>query len=74
MAVQTLAAFPDAHEVTPGKVTPEISLTLTLRDQIPEVVAKLVTAGVPLYQITPKEPTLEDIYFALHESNEEVSR
>jgi ABC-2 type transport system ATP-binding protein len=38
------------------------------------VVAKLVAAGVPLFQLTPKEPTLEDIYFALHEGNQEVNR
>lgn len=72
-AVGALAAFSDAHEVTPAEGAAVISLTLTLRDQIPEMVEKLVVAGVPLYQLTPKEPTLEDIYFALHEGNQEVA-
>ena len=74
LAVQTLEAFPDAYEVTPAEGIPVISLTLTLRDQIPEMVAHLVAAHIPLYQLTPKEPTLEDIYFALHEGNQEVNR
>lgn len=34
--------------------------------KIPELVAQLVTAGVRLYQVTPQEPSLEDVYFALH--------
>lgn len=73
-AIDTLAAMPDAHEVNPQEGHPVISLTLTLRDQVPEMVTRLVEAGVPLYQLTPKEPTLEDIYFALHEGNQEVSQ
>ena len=72
-AIQTLTGFPAAQEVTTNKEYPVISLTLILRDQIPEMVAKLMEAGVPLYQLTPKEPTLEDIYFALHEGSQEVN-
>lgn len=34
--------------------------------KIPEVVASLVAAGVRLYRVTPQEPSLEDVYFALH--------
>lgn len=34
--------------------------------RIPDLVASLVAAGVRLYQITPQEPSLEDVYFALH--------
>lgn len=34
--------------------------------KIPELVASLVAAGVRLYQITPQEPSLEDVYFRLH--------
>lgn len=71
-AIQTLETMPDAREITPGEDHPIISLSLTLRDQVPEMVARLVAADVPLYRLTPKEPTLEDIYFALHEENEEV--
>ena len=41
------------------------------REAIPNLVSALVGAGVPVYGITPQEPSLEDIYFALH--GEEVS-
>ena len=71
IALQTLEGFPDAHEITPDEDQPAISLVLNLRDQVPGVVSHLVAAGVPIYRLTPKEPTLEDIYFALHEQNEE---
>jgi ABC-type multidrug transport system ATPase subunit len=37
-----------------------------LREQIPQVVAKLVEEGVRLYRVDHDEPTLEDVYFALH--------
>jgi ABC-2 type transport system ATP-binding protein len=36
------------------------------REAVPDLVAALVAAGVPIYRITPQEPSLEDVYFALH--------
>ena len=36
------------------------------RETIPDLVASLVGAGVRIYGITPQEPSLEDVYFALH--------
>jgi ABC-2 type transport system ATP-binding protein len=36
------------------------------RDTIPDLTASLVGAGVRIYGITPQEPSLEDVYFALH--------
>jgi ABC-2 type transport system ATP-binding protein len=41
------------------------------RETIPDLVASLVGAGVRIYGITPQEPSLEDVYFALH--GEEVA-
>lgn len=41
-------------------------LTGVARETIPDLVASLVTAGVRIYRLTPQEPTLEDVYFALH--------
>jgi ABC-2 type transport system ATP-binding protein len=35
------------------------------RETIPDLVATLVGAGVRIYGITPQEPSLEDVYFAL---------
>lgn len=37
------------------------------RAQIPDLIAALTRQNVRLYQITPREPSLEDVYFALHE-------
>ena len=41
------------------------------REVIPDLVSELVNAGVRVYGITPQEPSLEDVYFALH--GEEVA-
>lgn len=43
-----------------------ITLAITSRDVIPGLIAVLVEGGVPVYRITPQDPSLEDIYFALH--------
>lgn len=40
------------------------------REAIPELIAALVAAGVRLYQVTPQEPSLEDVYFALQSRTE----
>jgi ABC-2 type transport system ATP-binding protein len=42
-----------------------------LHDQIPAVVSALVKAAVPVYRVALQEPTLEDVYFALHGSSAE---
>lgn len=74
IALQALESMAEVYEVVPQEDHPIISLTLTLREQVPEMVTRLVEAGVPLYRLTPNEPTLEDIYFALHEENKEVQQ
>jgi ABC-2 type transport system ATP-binding protein len=40
------------------------------REAIPDLIAALVSANVRIYQVTPQEPTLEDVYFALHSDAE----
>ena len=48
--------------------------TLTIqgpdREAIPDLVASLVNAGVRVYRVAPREPSLEDVYFALHGEQE----
>ncbi|MDH4148860.1 MAG: ABC transporter ATP-binding protein, partial [Acidimicrobiia bacterium] len=53
--------------VTGGQWQPDGSLTLRIDDpaRTPDVVAALVGAGVRLTRVTPFEPTLEDLYFAV---------
>jgi len=43
-----------------------ITLTGIGREAIPGLVASLVAAGVRVYRVAPQEPSLEDVYFALH--------
>ena len=74
IALKTLESMPAALETKVAEDHPVISLTLTLREQVPEMVTRLVEACVPIYRLTPMEPTLEDIYFALHDENEEVKQ
>jgi ABC-2 type transport system ATP-binding protein len=45
------------------------------RDRIPDAVRAIVAAGVGVYRVEPREPTLEDVYFALQSAatSEQVS-
>jgi len=45
------------------------------REATPEALALLIGAGARIYRATPRVPSLEDVYFALHgEALEEVTR
>jgi ABC-2 type transport system ATP-binding protein len=44
-----------------------LHITGALHDSIPDIIAALVSAGIRIYQVTPQDASLEDIYFALHE-------
>jgi ABC-2 type transport system ATP-binding protein len=41
------------------------------RDGIPALVAALADAGARIYRVDPQVPSLEDVYFALHEGSTE---
>jgi ABC-2 type transport system ATP-binding protein len=71
MTLKVLSAFPDARDVTQLASSAVLTLALPARDHVPQLVARLVAADVPLYRLTPQEPTLEDVYFALHGEREE---
>jgi ABC-2 type transport system ATP-binding protein len=49
----------------PERENGKITVVGTDREAIPDLVAALVGAGVRIYGITPQEPSLEDVYFAL---------
>ena len=40
------------------------------REGIPDLLGALVAAGGRIYRLSPQEPTLEDVYFALHGEEE----
>ncbi len=48
-----------------------LALAGVSREAIPALVAALAGAGVRIYRVTPEEPSLEDVYFALQ--GEEVA-
>lgn len=39
------------------------------RDRLPALVAELARAGVSIFRVNPREATLEDVYFALHDES-----
>jgi ABC-2 type transport system ATP-binding protein len=43
------------------------------RENIPGLVTSLTSGGVRIYRVSPQEAPLEDIYFALHSEQEEIS-
>ena len=49
-----------------------IKVTLTGREAIPDCVNLLVYAGIRIYRLAAKEPTLEDVYFTLHGDEEQI--
>lgn len=61
-----LALSPEARDVSWDPVEGVLSLWIPQRTAIPELVAALVEGGCRIYRVAPQEPTLEDVYFALH--------
>ena len=65
-AITSLKGFAGAKEVAKGNEPGRVSAALDDREHIPEVIRHLVNADIPLFRLTPQEPTLEDVYFALN--------
>ncbi len=49
-----------------------VTITGVARERIPDVIQAL-SSNVRIYRVAPQEPSLEDIYFALHGEEEEVA-
>jgi ABC-2 type transport system ATP-binding protein len=47
----------------------QIAVTGDGREAIADLITALATAGVRIYRVSPHEPSLEDVYFALHDRN-----
>jgi len=56
----------NARDVSWDVAARSLSLWIPQRGAIPDLVASLVGAGCRVYRVAPQEPTLEDVYFALH--------
>jgi len=63
-ALKVLKAVGDVQE--PAREDGRFTVVGVERQAIPDLVAALVKAGVHLYRLAPQEPSLEDVYFALH--------
>jgi ABC-2 type transport system ATP-binding protein len=73
-APQATAALADLADGAAGVVkTGPAALAVNgiSREQIPELVAALVAAQVHIYRLDYSEPSLEDVYFALHAAEQE---
>lgn len=71
---QALEYFKDQN--ISSKLDPEqgmIELQGIDREEIPALIQGAVTRGIDLYQVIVSQPTLEDIYFALHQNRERES-
>lgn len=54
----------------PRRTNGTITLTVTGREAIPDLLALLVDQGIRVYRLAADEPSLEDVYFALHGEKE----
>jgi ABC-2 type transport system ATP-binding protein len=66
-------AIPAIEQILPNVTVTAHDGMLTVdgagREQIPALVAALVSAEVAIYRVSPREASLEDVYFSLHERN-----
>jgi ABC-2 type transport system ATP-binding protein len=64
LAIEALQAGPG--KVADGQRNGLVTVTGAEREAIPDMIGRLVNAGVHIYEVIPQEPSLEDVYFALH--------
>jgi ABC-2 type transport system ATP-binding protein len=55
-----------ASALTTEAETGTITASNLYYEDIPQIIHELSQADVMIYQVTPQQPTLEDVYFALH--------
>lgn len=70
-ALDILRATPGITTVTQNNGT--ITAMGAGREASPDLVASLVHAGVRIFRVAPREPSLEDVYFALQGEKEALS-
>jgi len=69
-ALQEVQQLPELVIGTPRQVKDIITLTLSGREAIPELISVLVGKGLHIYRLAPREANLEEVYFALHGGEE----
>ena len=58
--------LPDLVIAPPKQEKEVLTLTLSGREAIPELLSVLVQKGLHIYRLAPQEVNLEEVYFALH--------
>jgi ABC-2 type transport system ATP-binding protein len=66
LALQTLQKYPQLVIGTPKQQKDILTMTLSGRDCIPELLSILVAHGLRVYRLAPQEINLEEVYFALN--------
>ena len=66
LAMQTLQGFPQLVIGVPKREKDMITMTLSGRESIPELLSILLGQGLRVYRFAPREADLEEVYFALH--------
>ncbi len=70
MALATLSKASSLIRGLPQRTNGSLTLTVTGREAIPDLLALLVNQGIRVYRLAANEPSLEDVYFALHGEKE----
>jgi len=68
--MQILQKLPELVIAPPKHEKGTITLTLSGREAIPELLSVLVQKGLHIYRLAPQEANLEEVYFALHGGTE----
>jgi hypothetical protein len=72
--MKLLAAPSQSIRSLPRKANGRLILTVTGREAIPDLVVLLVSQGIRVYRLAARDPSLEDVYFALHGEVEVLQR
>jgi hypothetical protein len=70
-SITLLQAFAGVTELHHEKSV--VTVSGMKHDAIPDMLSKLIGDGVRVYRVVPQKPTLEDVYFALHRTREDLS-
>jgi ABC-2 type transport system ATP-binding protein len=66
LALQIFQELPHLVLASPKQTKDILTMTLSGREAIPELLAILVQKGVRVYRLAPQEANLEQVYFALN--------
>jgi ABC-2 type transport system ATP-binding protein len=70
LAVNILSDASSLIRGLPRRTNGSLTLTVAGRESIPDLLTLLVNQGVRVYRLAANEPSLEDVYFALHGEKE----